>query len=79
MHDDVEVKFMPIEIGEHSPLVGKTSASIRLRDDYQALLVAIQRGENRYIKPDGSEVFEPHDILWVVGNDAKLAPLKGEV
>lgn len=77
VHDDVEVKFMPIEIGEHSPLVGKTSASIRLRDDYQALLVAIQRGENRYIKPDGSEVFEPHDILWVVGNDAKLAPLKG--
>lgn len=77
VHDDVEVKFMPIEIGEHSPLVGKTSASIRLRDDYQALLVAIQRGENRYIKPDGSEAFEPHDILWVVGNDAKLAPLKG--
>ena len=77
VYDDVEVKFMPIEIGEHSPLVGKTSASIRLRDDYQALLVAIQRGENRYIKPDGSEVFEPHDILWVVGNDAKLAPLKG--
>ena len=77
VHDDVEVKFMPIEIEEHSPLVGKTSASIRLRDDYQALLVAIQRGENRYIKPDGSEVFEPHDILWVVGNDAKLAPLKG--
>ena len=77
VHDDVEVKFMPIEIGEHSPLVGKTSASIRLRDDYQALLVAIQRGENRYIKPDGSEVFEPHDILWVVGNEAKLAPLKG--
>ena len=77
VHDDVEVKFMPIEIGEHSPLVGKTSASIRLRDYYQALLVAIQRGENRYIKPDGSEVFEPHDILWVVGNEAKLAPLKG--
>ena len=77
VHDDVEVKFMPIEIEEHSPLVGKTSASIRLRDDYQALLVAIQRGENRYIKPDGSEVFEPHDILWVVGNEAKLAPLKG--
>ena len=77
VHDDVEVKFMPREIREHSPLVGQTSASIRLRDDYQALLVAIQRGENRYIKPDGSEVFEPHDILWVVGNDAKLAPLKG--
>ena len=75
--EEVEVRFMPLEIGEDSPMVGKTAASVRLRDDYQALLVAIQRGENDYIKPDGSETFEPHDILWIVGNEAKLAALRG--
>lgn len=73
--DDIEMKLMPIEVKEGSLLVGKTAASVRLRDDYQALLVAIQRGEDDYIKPDGSETFEPHDTLWVVGNETKLAAL----
>ena len=73
--DDIEMKLMPIEVEDGSLLVGKTAASVRLRDDYQALLVAIQRGEDDYIKPDGSETFEPHDTLWVVGNETKLAAL----
>ncbi|MGN1246101.1 MAG: cation:proton antiporter [Muribaculaceae bacterium] len=73
--DDIEMKLMPIAVGEGSPLVGKTSATLRLRDDYQALLVAIQRGDEEYIKPDGKETFMPHDTLWVVGNEAKLAAL----
>ncbi|MDD6777612.1 MAG: cation:proton antiporter [Bacteroidales bacterium] len=73
--DDIEMKLMPIEVKDGSLLVGKTAASVRLRDDYQALLVAIQRGEDDYIKPDGSETFEPHDTLWVVGNETKLAAL----
>ena len=73
--DDIEMKLMPIEVEDGSLLVGKTAAIVRLRDDYQALLVAIQRGEDDYIKPDGSETFEPHDTLWVVGNETKLAAL----
>lgn len=72
---DEEMKLLPIEVTENSPLAGNTAASIRLRDDYQALLVAIQRGDDDYIKPDGSEIFEPKDILWVVGNEAKLVKL----
>ena len=72
---DIEMKLMPIEVRENSVLAGKTSASLRLRDEYQALLVAIQRGEDEYIKPDGNETFMPHDTLWVVGNETKLAAL----
>lgn len=74
--EDVDVRFQPLELGDNSPLIGKSSASARLRDDYQSLLVAIQRGENDYIKPTGNEVFQPHDILWLVGNEKKLAELK---
>lgn len=74
--EDVDVRFQPFELGDNSPLIGKSSASARLRDDYQSLLVAIQRGENDYIKPTGNEVFQPHDILWLVGNEKKLAELK---
>ena len=73
--DDIEMKLMAVEVKEGSVLVGQTAASVRLRDDYQALLVAIQRGDDSYIKPNGTEIFEPHDTLWVVGNEAKLAAL----
>ena len=73
--EDIEMKLMPIEVRENSVLAGKTSASLRLRDEYQALLVAIKRGEDEYIKPDGNETFMPHDTLWVVGNETKLAAL----
>ena len=74
--DVVDVKFHPFELDADSPLIGKSSASARLRDDYQSLLVAIQRGENEYIKPTGKEIFQVHDILWIVGNEKKLAELK---
>lgn len=74
--DEAEVRFIPIELGENSELIGKTSATARLRDDYQSLLVAIQRGENEYIRPTGKEVFMLHDILWIVGNVKKLSALK---
>lgn len=74
--DVVDVKFQPFELDEDSPLIGKSSASARLRDGYQSLLVAIQRGENEYIKPTGKEIFQVHDILWIVGNEKKLAELK---
>ena len=69
------VELVHFEINENSSLVGQTSASARLRDDYSALLVAIQRGAE-YIKPDGEVVFRAHDILWLVGDLDKLKKLK---
>lgn len=68
-----DITFQPLQINEDSPLIGKTSATARLRDDFQCLLVAIERGEGNFLKPDGSTVFEPGDTLWIVGNNKKLA------
>ena len=56
-------------------LVGKTSATARLREDYASLLVAIQRGEE-YKKPTGQEVFAVGDVLWLVGDVKKIDKLK---
>lgn len=77
--DDKDVGFAPIELGDTSPLIGKTSATAHLRDEYQSLLVAIERGDGEYIKPDGTEVFQARDILWIVGNQKRLAPLRGKI
>ena len=69
------MKFEPIEVVAGSFLDGKTTATSRLRDDYSSLLVALQRG-SEYIKPNGTEKFEPGDILWVVGDTKKITLLR---
>ena len=70
--DENDMNFVHFEVTEDSVLYGKTSATARLREDYSALLVAIQR-DTRYIEPTGQEVFMAGDILWVVGDSKKLA------
>lgn len=71
-----EICFISFQVRQDSALIGKTSAEIKLRDDYSSLLVAIQRGEKEYVKPDGTEKFRENDILWVVGEKKKLDKLK---
>lgn len=70
-----EIKLTKIQLSDHSPLVGKTSSSSDLRGRYKALLVNIQR-ENDFLQPDGKTQFEPHDVLWLVGNPSVLTTLK---
>lgn len=70
-----DTEFLHISLSATSPLLGKTVATARIREDYAILLVAIQRGE-QYIKPTGIEVFADGDTLWAVGNMAKLRSLK---
>lgn len=73
--DKTEIKFTHLEIYSDSVLIGQSTASIKLRDIYSALLVAIQRN-NKYITPTGSETFQAGDILWIVGDIKKIETLK---
>ena len=71
----VNVKMFNIQLTENSPLLGKTTATASLRNDYSALVVAIQRGDE-YIKPTGEVPFEVGDIVWLVGDAERLSQLK---
>lgn len=71
-----DVKFVHFAIGKGSPLVGISLENTRLREEYGALLVAVQRGEDDYISPTPDLVFKPGDILWIVGEPKQLAALK---
>ena len=72
-----DVKFIHFAISEKSPIVGIQLENTHLREDYGALLVAVQRGEDNYISPTPDLTFKTGDILWIVGNPKQLAPLKG--
>ncbi|MDE6277406.1 MAG: cation:proton antiporter [Muribaculaceae bacterium] len=59
----------------NSPLAGKTPRNSDLRNRYDALVVAVDRGDEHIdSKPD--LVFEPGDLVWLVGDPHKLASLK---
>lgn len=74
--DISDIKFTSIQLSESSPLVGKNSATSRIREDYSALLVAIQHPDGSFQMPDGTCQFNAHDILWLVGNPKVLSQLK---
>lgn len=71
-----EVKFTHFAITRNSPIVGVMLENTRLREDYGALLVAVQRGEDNYISPTPDLTFAAGDILWIVGNPKQLSRLK---
>ncbi|MBQ3362343.1 MAG: cation:proton antiporter [Muribaculaceae bacterium] len=71
-----EVKFVHFSIGSQSPIVGKKLEDTHLREDYGALLVAVQRGDE-YVYPTRDLAFKAGDILWIVGDPQKLTRLKG--
>ena len=75
---DPDVRLQHFAIGDHSPIIGVPLENARLREDYGALLIAVQRGEEEYLSPTPDLTFESGDILWIVGNAKQLAPLKKE-
>ncbi len=73
---NLDVKFIHFAIGENSPIVGAQLENARLREDYGALLVAVQRGDDNYIALTPDLTFKAGDILWIVGDPKQLASLK---
>ena len=70
-----DFKLTNVLLSESSPLLGHTSASANIRGKYTSLVVAIQRGEE-FLKPNGEVVFQPQDIVWLVGDPKVIAQLK---
>jgi len=73
---NTEARFIHFAIGSSSPLIGKQLQGARLREDYGALLVAVQRGDDEFIQPTTNLTFGDGDILWIVGDPKRLAKLK---
>lgn len=42
---------------------------------YNCLIVAIERDDNPLMTPDNDTVFEPDDLVWVVGDKNRIQAL----
>lgn len=70
-----DFKLVKILLTPESPLVGKTPRNSGLRDKYDALVLAVQRGDN-YTDSEPDMVFNSGDIVWMVGNPTALEQLR---
>lgn len=73
-NEDFELFSIALEDGNE--LVGKTPRTSGLRENYDALVIAVERND-QYIDQDAdSEVtFMPGDLIWLVGNPKRLRKL----
>lgn len=73
--DPGAVRLESILLTDNSPLISKTPQSSSLRKNYEAIVVAVDRGEEHIDSPSDI-VFQPGDIVWLVGNPEKITELK---
>lgn len=73
--DASQVKLTSILLSADSPLIGKTPRSSSLRNNYEALVVAVDRGDE-HIDTQSDLIFQPGDILWLFGRPNEIEKLK---
>ncbi len=74
-YDPSDFHLTSIMLSPKSPLIGLTPVTASLTDKYRALVVAVDRGEE-HIDSRPDLVFEPGDVLWLVGRPAEMNKLK---
>lgn len=64
-----------VRLDANSPLVGKTPRTSRLRNNYDAVVLAVERGEE-FFDQNPDLKFNADDILWLYGDRHRLQSLK---
>ena len=65
-----------LQLQASDPYVGKPIRECGLREQLQALIVGIERQGKRILNPDSTLSLEPGDLLWIVGDRAKLKQIR---
>lgn len=73
LRDSLELQ--KISISSQSPLSGQTIRESGLREKVQGLVVGIERHEARILNPESDFIFEPGDVMWIVGNKKRISEM----
>jgi monovalent cation:H+ antiporter-2, CPA2 family len=64
---EVEVELDKFTIDHDSPFVNKNIRESGLRTKTNGLVVGIERSGRRILNPESTTIFEPGDVVWIVG------------
>ena len=79
-HKEDKSKFLytTITVNATSPLLNKTIKATDLRDNWNCLVIGLERGNYTIVNPNISLVFEKDDLLWVLGKQKMINKLVRE-
>lgn len=69
-------KLRSLRVSETSPFVNKSIRESTIREKTSGLIVGIERNGERIISPDSSMEIQVNDVLWIVGDYAKINRLR---
>ena len=72
---DKEMTLQKIIVHADSPLYGKSIRNAGIREQAKALVVGIERNDERILNPSSEFNFDTGDVIWVVGNKKRVAEL----
>lgn len=70
--DPLALDVNSARIKDHSPIVGRSLASIGLRSRTGATVVGIERGKNRLVNPGPDEILTPGDWVFLLGTPIQV-------
>ena len=69
---DKEMTLQKVIVTTGSPVFGLSIRNTGIREKAQALVVGIERGEDKILNPSSDFVFDKGDVIWIVGNNKKI-------
>jgi CPA2 family monovalent cation:H+ antiporter-2 len=72
-----DLEISSIRVHEKAPVVGRSLAELQLRTKYGVNLLAIRRGPQILVNPDGQTQILGDDILILLGSPSNLVPIAG--
>ncbi|WP_207420385.1 cation:proton antiporter [Desertivirga brevis] len=69
------IQLHKVPISSRSPLCNKSIRDSSVREQAQGLLVAVEREGKRILNPESSFILREGDMIWMVGNRAKIESL----
>ena len=73
--EDSEVEMYKVEVRPDSPFVGVSLMNSGLSDQYEAMVIAIERDGQFILNPSARITFQPKDYVWFVAQKSKAEVL----
>ena len=70
-HEESEVDLYKVEVRPVSPYVGVTLMDSGLAEDFNAMIIAIERDGHFILNPSARISFQPADLVWFVAQKEK--------
>ena len=70
-HEESEVDLYKVEVRSESPYVGVALMDSGLAENFEAMIIAIERDGHFILNPSARITFQPKDLVWFVAQKDK--------